>query len=479
MPRKRIPSTTRNIVIRQYKLVPFCGVRELSLKLKKDHGIVISKSSISNILKNKGLKQTLGRKEARPRYLSSQYAECGLFLLRALDSHLGLIENIALQISPIFSGLSKETLKKILIFIAFSQFCGKDFKKSRSIKDFLRLSGFSRAPVNSLNYFHETLIKHKLVVDLSSVIANTQLVSTVKFVFNNGSVGFSDAQLTTFWDDCCRFERFFSPIKSVILKLSRMIKDKVFIIGYTKSFGFLSPTTSVFIKGVSSGIKRIEIMDTQGKSILEIPLKNSNISFLFGYSPRILDDGIKHVSGSNRIRKVSTEKGFEFYGKISQVRIAESNSKNYLFLSNTVITDNTTARFNWGIFSTAPKSRSNFLFYIRRYLYVWKYVSDDFFKDMEAIEKSAFGHEEKCSNVSRMLPKKLVLCELKDFAKIGQILSILFKEIVGPWEPKAKKGSWRVHKEAIYVHLDKIPEHVKKSFNKSSFCMGKKPIIIV
>ncbi len=479
MPRKKIKTEAKNIVIREFKKAPFKGVRELSQKLKKDYGLAVSKSSISNILKYKGLTQKPGRKEALPRYAGRQSDECGLYLLKALDSHIGLIEHTAIELGSIFSRIQKKTLKKVLILLAFSQFSGKDFKKSQKIKDFLRLAEFSRLPANSLDYFFKTLHKHKPLVDLSSVLANTQLTSTVKFIFNNGSIGFCDAQMTTFWDDVCRFERFFSPLGSVLSRISKMIKDKVFTIGYTKSFGALSLITASFVEGMLSGIRSLEVIDTGGKAIVTIPLKITNISLLFGYLPQILAEGIKPISKSKRLHKISAEKGFEFYGMTSQARVSDKNGKIDLFLSNTLIKYKILSDFSWGVFSTVPKSRKNFYLYIREYLCMWRYVNDDFFKDMEVIEKSAFQYEKKYTNISQMIPKRVKFADFRDFGKIGQILSILFKEIVGGWEPKAKKGSWRTTKYAIYFTFEAIPHKIKKSFNKRAFTLNKKLVSIV
>ena len=110
---------------------------------------------------------------------------------------------------------------------------------------------------------------------------------------------------------------------------------------------------------------------------------------------------------------------------------------------------------------------------------MWRYVNDDFFKDMEAIQKAVFDSEKKRTPLSKMLPQRLQFTGLADCSRISQILSVLFKEVVFGWEPKGKRGTFRLGKEAVYIALEGAPLELKKNFNRSGFTFAKKPAVLV
>ena len=99
-------------------------------------------------------------------------------------------------------------------------------------------------------------------------------------------------------------------------------------------------------------------------------------------------------------------------------------------------------------------------------------------KDMEVIGKSLFAAKKYENYLIRMLPQKLQFIQLLDFARAGQILSIIFKEIVWGWEPKGKKGDFREYKDCLQVFLKQAPRELKKQFNRLGFYVGRKRVFI-
>jgi len=267
-----------------------------------------------------------------------------------------------------------------------------------------------------------------------------------------------------------------------------MLKDHVLIVGYTKSFEYLSRLTFDFIKGLQSGIEKIELLDKDGNVVRRMKLTHQKIVLIFGYYPAIVTKGMVVFSETSRLSKISAEREFEFYASTALARFIQpastvskkdSSGATELFLSKTVLKAHYASAFQWGVLSTISNKSSQLLPFLKKYLYMWRYVSDDFFKDMEAIQKAVFDHEKKRTPLSKMLPQRLQLTTLADCSRISQILSVLFKEVVFGWEPKAKRGSFSLGKEAVYIALKDAPPELKRHFNSSGFTFAKKPAVLV
>lgn len=485
MSRPKIKAAIKTLILRLSRKSGHLGLRGISRVLRQKYNLIVSKSSIAAILKEKGFQQTRGRKPAILEHKERINQQCGLLLLLCLDSHLGLIDHVAHELKVLMPQLGQEQLKKILIFQSFSIFAlpalqgrqGQDGLLSPELtKDFLRLCGLSRLPRQALADFKKTIEHKKPTIFLQAVRQKLNLISTLKFYFADKSTGFTDGRMTTFWDDICRFERFYFPLQAVLARLEQMLKDNVLIIGYTKSFEYLSRLTLDFVKGIKSGIEKIELLDKDGNVIRSMKLVRQKIVLVFGYCPAIVTKGIVVFPGGRRLSKISAERVFEFYASTALVRFSQPAE---LFLSQILLKEHFASAFQWGVFSTISNKSRQLVPFLKKYLYMWRYVADDFFKDMEAIQKAVVEHEKKPALLSNMLPRRLQFNTVTDCVRISQILSVLFKEIVYGWESKAKSGAFSLGKEALYIYLEAVPPQLKKHFNSSGFTFAKRPAILV
>ena len=106
---------------------------------------------------------------------------------------------------------------------------------------------------------------------------------------------------------------------------------------------------------------------------------------------------------------------------------------------------------------------------------------------MRVIDKSVYscskdipkGMDSPRGYLAKMLPKRLVFEDLLDFARVGQILSVMFKEMIWGWEPKNKEGNFAIGKDYLRISLKKIPHEVKKRFNNGRFYLDGKRAFLV
>ena len=81
--------------------------------------------------------------------------------------------------------------------------------------------------------------------------------------------------------------------------------------------------------------------------------------------------------------------------------------------------------------------------------------------------------------LAKMLPKNLIFKDLFDFARVGQILSVMFKEMVWGWEPKNKEGNFAIGKDYIRINLKNMPVQAKKRFNDGRFYLDQRRAFII
>ncbi|MCK4912876.1 MAG: hypothetical protein KAS05_04040, partial [Candidatus Omnitrophica bacterium] len=63
-------------------------------------------------------------------------------------------------------------------------------------------------------------------------------------------------------------------------------------------------------------------------------------------------------------------------------------------------------------------------------------------------------------------------------SRVGQILSVIFKEMIWGWEPKNKAGNFVLGKDYIKISFKKIPKEVKKRFNNERFYLDGRRVFI-
>ncbi|MBP7087761.1 MAG: hypothetical protein KBB01_00535 [Candidatus Omnitrophica bacterium] len=481
MSRKNITAESKKIILREKKKFPYLGVRALSSLLKIKYQIDLSKSTIHKIFKSKGLRDKFGRKESLSLYQNkNKISNCGLILLQALDSQIGLLEHLISELKTYFPKLDYDFLKKFLVLAVFSSLNNKALSESLKEKGFLRLVGLKNIPLNKINYFENILSQQKIVINLNKVKENVQLASTIKFYFKNGYEGYLDAKMSTFWDKPCNLEYFYIPLKAAIKKVEQALADKILIIGYTKSFGYLSPLVFDYLRGVESGIKKIQFLNGEGRILAEQPLNQAQPKFAVGYYPKIIPQGVLILNQHRYFRRLHWEEIGEFYTQITIAKLLQQKDKKGVILNNVLIRKNPVLSPTWGIFTNfniGAKFKS-LPFLVKKYLYLWPYLDKGFSEEMSILEKAFTLKSKKKEYLSRILPQKLTFKNPKDFILVGEILSVIFKELIGGWEPKEKSGNFVIGKEYVKVFL-KIPLEVKKNFNKNSLYINNKRVFIL
>jgi len=481
MPKKKITPSLEKLVLKVKYKFPYLGVRDLADLLAKKHKVKISKSAIHNILKQKGLKQKPGRKRALSLYKTEVMPNCGLILISSIDYQIGLFEHIANELKPYFARINKELLKKLVILTAFSSFIGEELPKSIKRKGFLKLVGLNRLPLNKIKLFNKRLIQYKPILSLKSVKENVRIVSTIKFYFNNGDCGFCDAKMSSFWDGPCKFDEFFLPLRAAKAQIEKMLAEKEIFVGYTKSFDYLSPLAFNFIKGIESGVEKIDFLDEAGRRLDQLGVALGRIHLFFGYYPEIVSKGIEFLTHPKRFRRFSWSELGEFFCSPVLMKFAHPKEKQALSLHNILIKERTSSLPEWGLLTTLDitNKKADLGILLKKYLYLWPYVMKDFFKDIEDIEKALLAPSESKDYLKDMLPRALSFSSALDFVRLGQILAVMFKEIIGGWEPKGKSGSFTLHKDYIRVLLSKAPRDLKKKANKAGLYIDKRRVFIV
>ena len=479
MPKKIVTPAIRKIILQERRRNPHLGVRPLSELLKKRHKVMLSKSAISKILTSSGLKDKKGRKNSLLIYKGKSLTHCGLFLLRCLDYQVGIFDHLSQELKEYFPKINKELLKRLIILASFSALINEDSKKSARREGFLRLAGLGHFPARKMDYFKDQLSQYKPKVDLKPLKNNLVRVSTIKFFFNNGHCSHFDAKMSTLWGGLCKMEQFFLPLRAASKLIEQMIEDKTIILGYTKSFGYLSPLTFDFLKAMDKGIKKIEFLDERGKVLKELKVDLSKISFFIGYYPEILNKGVTSIGRPKRFKSFFWEGVGELLCASSLARFSQPERKQELMLNNVLIKQGASFLPSWGLLTGSISSKkTRVASFLKRYLYLWPNAEKSFIDDMRVIEKSIFNPSEDRDYLAKMLPKSLVFKDSLDFARVGQLLSVIFKEMIWGWEPKNKEGDFAIGKDYLRISLKKVPREVKKRFNNGRFYLdGRRAFI--
>ncbi|MCQ9205425.1 MAG: helix-turn-helix domain-containing protein [Omnitrophica bacterium] len=480
MPKKKITSSLARLVVLESRKQPYLGVRGLANRLAKRHQVIISKSAIHNILKVKGLKQAQGPKKASLLYRTRGVDNCGLILLKALDYQIGLFEHISNSLRVYFPRLSKDLLTKLITLATFSSFIGEKLEESAKNIGFLRLAGLSHLPIRKLNYFNKILARYKPVVSLKPVKENIRFVSSVKLYFNNGDCGFCDAKMSTFWDEPCRVGIFFLPLGAAIGRLKEMLKSKIIIVGYTKSFDYLSLSVFNFINGINSGLKKVQFLSESNKLLYELKVNFPKLNLFFGYCPQIAWRGAEFLVRPKKFKRFLWPELGEFFCFNALTKFSHPKAKKGVTLDNLLIKKKVLLLPDWGLLSTLTigNKRVNIAAFLKKYLYLWPNINEEFSQDMEVIEKSLLSSSKNKDYLRKILPERLGFKESRDFARIGQILSVIFKELIWGWEPKGKRGDFSWDKDCVRILLKQIPKQAKRSFNRASlFIDGRRAFI--
>lgn len=476
MSRKRIDPALRSLILRHKAKAKRLGIRGLADFLKQKHDLGVSKSAIHKVLKDSGIDIPKGRKSAIRLSSRQGVISCGLVLLNAIDYQIGLFDYLTFCLKQYFPKLQESLLKKMIILASFSHLIGEDILGSRKQAGFLRLIGLRSLPKEKFDYFKGQLAQNRPKVDLAPLKESLKSVLSLKFYFVNGTTSHCDAKMSSFWQESPKVGEFSLPLRAARLRIERMLAQKTLIIGYTKSFYYLSPITFNFLKGLESGLKTIEFLG-KGQEVLDrIEVDSQVLAIAFGYSPQVISKKAVFLSHADRFKAFLSPGLGEFFIARSYSNITQPHVKEEVILANVLIKDKLIDPAYLGVLISPKQAKSRPI--LKKYLYFWPYMGEDFLKEMKTIEKSLSSSQED-SQIRLFLPKTLAFSEPADFVRAAQILSVAFKELIWGWEPKDKKGDFSLGNDHISVFLKQVPKEVKKSFNKASLYIAKKRVFIV
>jgi hypothetical protein len=464
----------KNIILSEAKRNPHLGVRDISRILKEKHALNISKSTISTILRAKGIKSTPGRKKHVLLYQSKLIKDCGLLLLKAIDSELGLYDLLKDGLRAYFPSLNANLLKKLITMFSFSSYIGGNIEDAAKRPGFLRLCECFSYPAKNVKYFSSRTANYKPAISLEEIKKRIRLVSTIKFYFQNNSTGFSDAKLTTLWDGACNIDDFFMPLYYVKAKLSRLIKDKTIIIGYTKSFDYLSPLTVRFIDGISSGINKIELLGEGGKVLEKIECNLSSPVFAIGYYPKILGKGASFLEKAKRFKRLPAATGSGLYVPVL-TRFSQSKGAQAVILNNILIKNKEKMLPNWAVLTDRKTNLADLL---KKYIFIWPYMEKSFLSDMKIIE-NFFMNKEGKKNLGAHIPDILSFEKDADFKQVADILAVIFKEQFKETALINNYGQYILGKDFCKIVMKSVSAETKKEINNTCLYVADRRVFVV
>lgn len=464
----------KNIILNEAKRNPHLGVREISKLLKEKHQLDISKSTVSIILRAKGIKSARGRKKHILLYQSKIIKDCGLLLLKAIDSELGFYDLLKDELRAYFPHLNANLIKKLITMFSLSSYIGGHIEENAKRPGFLRLCECFFYPAKSAKYFSSRTINYKPAISLEKIKEQIRLISTIKFYFQNNSTGFSDAKLTTLWGGLCNIDDFFMPLHYVKTKLSKLIKDKTIIIGYTKSFDYLSALTSRFIDGISSGINKIELLDKGGKVLERIECNLSSPVFAIGYYPKILGKGASFLEKAKRFKRLPLVEGEILYVPVL-TRFSQSKGAQAVILNNILIKNKEKMLPNWAVLTDR---KTNLAYLLKKYMFIWPYMEKSFLNDMKIIENFFLNYESK-KNLSPHIPHILNFEKEADFKQIADILAAIFKEQFKEADFINNCGQYILGKDFCKIVIKSLSPETKKEINNACLYIGDRRVFVV
>ncbi|MCP4652930.1 MAG: transposase [Candidatus Omnitrophica bacterium] len=464
----------KNLILKSFKKNPYFGVRKIAKDLKEKHNIFVSKSYVHKILTQQEPDAQTGCKKSILAYKKKHLDDCGAFLLRAIDSHLGLFNNLTSLLQPHFPKLQAKLLKKIIVFFSLSSFLGYDLNQASEEKSLLRAADLYVYPARNIKYFLDQLNDCKPTISLDNFAKSLVSVASVKFSFVNGTKSYCDGSFSCFWGKPAFIDEFFVPYSLAQKRVKAIIKNKIIMINYTKSFDYLSSLTTSFIDGLASGIKTIELLDKKGNVLEEFTPPPVKMSFLIGYYPQILSKGVVFLRKSARFKKFDAIDGDIHY--ISALaRFLQPKGSKGLILNSVLINRKRQSLPSWGLLTD---KRSNFTLFLKRYLNSWPYMDKVFKEEMELVEKF-YTQSNKTKELGDFVPEHVVLSKFDDFKGIGAILAAVFRDRVARVELRGKKGQVATGKDYLRIKLLRFSPAFKRKFNKFSFSIDKRNVFLI
>jgi hypothetical protein len=468
---RKINKKIKKIVEREKKKHLYLGVRKLANLLKEKYAIKISKTSIHKIISSQGIKEKKGRKSYILLYGRKKTKYAGLFFLRCIDREINFFDYLTEELGLYFPKLEKEILKKIIILVSFSSFLGENLKDGIYKEGFLKLVDLYHLPNYKINYFFKNLLNYKPVISLQNFKNGLKFASTIKFYFEKEDMGYCDAKFCTFWDNPSILGDFSLGLFRAKERLEEMVKEKVIMINYTKSFDYLSPLVFKFVEGLSKGIRKIEILGE--KEVLEkIETVGLRPTFFIGYYPKILSKGVSFLERNKRFKKFLWREKEAIYYAPFLTRFLQPKKNKGVILNNVLIKKKTTFSPSWGIITN---KKENISYFLKKYLFFWPYLEEGFLEEIEKIHNFYFQKKEE-KDIRDYFPQYLRLEKEQDFAQISHILLLIFKEKIGDLDIKNLEGEIVIGKDFYKVLLKNDFPSLKRKFNQNSFYINKKRV---
>jgi hypothetical protein len=474
--KKKIDARLRKLVLNQQRNNPELGVRKLADLLEKKYAVSLSKSSIHCILQSKGTKLKKGPKEAKLAYEKNSIPEAGLLLLRCIDSQIGFFDYLSDELNIYTPKLKKELLKKFIILTSLAALSAEKLNIAVRNQSYLRLAGLYRFPVKKFNYFKKRIVRYQPILELKPVHKNLTIIAGIRIIFNNSRHIYLDSKLATLWDSLPQTDYFFSSLKKCRDRVKQMLSEKLLIIGYTKSFDYLSGLVFELIKGAESEVGKIQFLDKNSKLIKEIVV-NEKINFMVGYYPKGVSKGIKYDKERKHYNRVHVEQLGTFYLMNIYSNFLQTSDRKYVKLFNVLINRKNYGLPNWGLITSSGKlSRQKTEQIFKSYIYLWPDLENNLFEGAKEIEASFVSNEVKKNGVIGIIPGKLVFLDLSHFSRVGQLLAVIFKEFVTGIEPKRRRGFFEKGKDYLLLTLPNMPNKVKKVLDQQAFFLDQRRV---
>jgi len=465
---KKITPDLEKLLLQEKANSPYLGVRTLASLLKEKHQIILSKSAIHRILQfHSPFPKKRGRTKISYSKVNKTIENCGLILLKCLDSQIGLLSHINKELKPYFPQISEDLLEKLIISRVFASLIGATPQEMLQKQGFSRLIN-GRFSTDRINFFNDVLSQNKPVISLKPVKENLKFAASIKLYFNNNHSVYCDAKMATFWNENCDIGYFFLPRKAAVQRIEQMIKAKTLIIGYTKSIDYLSQATFDFIQNINSGLEKIQFISFDGSPLSEIKVSLPKINLIIGYYPKQIKKGLMPADRPAQFRRVFwKELGGYFYAN-TLTELSQPQAKEKVMLINVPIKQKMSQFPNWSLLispGAVKDIKTEAL--LKQYLYFRPYPDISFIEEMEIIEKSLLAVKVPDEYLLKILPEKLAFGQPFVFFQIGQILSALFKELIWGWEPKNSSGCLSKTKTYIEIAIKNTPRQAKIAFNQA------------
>jgi len=470
--RAKIDARLKNIVLRMARTHKGLGVRLLAKRIQEQYGTALSKSAVQNILQQACVKASKGRKASLLRYARKDIVPCGILLLKAIDTHIGIFDAVTDELRMYFARMRPELLRKIIMLVTFASYRGLAVNMAAKEPGFLRIADLGSYPARKVKFFLSRIADYKPLVNIEKIKPQCERISTVKFYFGNNTIGYTDASFSTMWDSPCRIGHFSQPYYYVHMRLSDMLKDELLILQYTKSFNYLSPLAISFIDGLAAGITKVELLNPSGAVIHQENYAIAKVSFLIGYYPKIITKGIAFLEKEQRFKKVEGFWQDVIYAYILTRFSQPKNNKG--IITNSILLKTTKKSLpTWAILTD---KRTNIAALLKRYLLLWPYREKTFLEDMKIIERSYISDESK-KDTSAPSFGSLTLEKEEDFLQIAQWLAALFSERVAEAKLKELTGEYVNGKEFCRL-VTKSPPAFKEKCNMNCFSLAGKRVIL-